>query len=276
MQEIHVKQLMNGLLLREGAGVKLKRYIGADRRNDVEPILLFDYFDSDDPMDYMAGFPSHPHRGFETITYMLQGSMQHEDNHGRRGVINSGDVQWMTAGKGIIHSEMPAQQSGRLSGVQIWLNLPAAQKLCQPNYQEFVAAELPVETNEDGVRIKVIAGKTAKTASPLSNIATDPLFFDIRIPAHRQYHLSLPATHQSILFVLSGSVQLAQQTIGAQTLAILSEGDGLTLVANDGDTVCLLLAAKKLHEPIARLGPFVMTTQSEVQQALDDFRNNKF
>lgn len=277
MNDIQIDRLLTGTLMREGAGVKLQRYIGADRQNNYEPILLFDFFDSDEAMDYIAGFPEHPHRGFETITYMLHGQMAHQDNQGHKGIIGSGDVQWMTAGRGIIHSEMPRQQSGRLTGLQLWLNLPSERKWSEPHYQEYTAAQLPVEQHSSGITIKVIAGKTAKgTVSPISGIATLPLFFDITLPSQQIVQQSIPSTHQSMLFVLSGEVTVQGKVVKQGLLAILSAGEQLVLQGGDNDSRCLLIAAKKLKEPIARLGPFVMNTQDEVMQALDDFRNNRF
>lgn len=271
-----VKQLVQGTLIREGAGVKLHRYIGADRGNPYEPILLFDYFDSTDPMDFMAGFPPHPHRGFETITYLLQGSITHEDNKGNRGVIGPGDVQWMTAGKGIVHSEMPSSTNGQLSGLQLWLNLPAAEKMCAPRYQDMASEQLPIEQWDNGVSIKVIAGATDQgTSSPINNIATMPLFLDITIPAGTAFEQHIPADYQAILFVLRGAVSVEGQVIEAKMLAGLETGELVNISANE-TSQCLLIAAMKLHEPITRHGPFVMNTQEEVMQALDDFRNNRF
>lgn len=177
MHAAKVEHIIHGTLVREGAGVKLQRYVGMDRSNALEPILLLDYFNSADVLDYMAGFPSHPHRGFETITYVLQGQITHQDNKGHTGVIGPGDVQWMTAGKGIVHSEMPAAEQGRLQGIQLWLNLPATQKMCQPRYQELTANQLPIEQQENGVRIKVIAGTTDNgTRSSIVDVATKPFF----------------------------------------------------------------------------------------------------
>lgn len=277
MSQISVKQIISGVLIREGAGVKLTRYIGETRGNDYDPVLLFDYFDSEEPLDYIAGFPSHPHRGFETITYLFNGRMHHQDNHGHEGVIETGDVQWMTAGRGIVHSEMPAQHEGRLAGIQIWLNLPAENKMCEPSYQEFQAQQLPVEQNEQGIIFKVIAGKTPKGFdSPLRGIATKPMFIDLHLPAQTHYNLSIPFTHQVIVFVRKGALKIGSQVVMEKNLAVLNQGDSLTMQALDNDTDCLLLAAKQLKEPVARLGPFVMTTQEEVQQALDDFRSNRF
>lgn len=277
MKKIDINRLINGTLVREGGGVKLHRYLGADRTNDYEPILLFDYFDSDDPLDFIAGFPSHPHRGFETITYLLHGSITHQDNKGHIGVIGPGDVQWMTAGRGIVHSEMPSADSGRLMGLQLWLNLPAAEKMTAPRYQDMQNQQLPVENYLDsGVAIKVVAGATdLGTQSPISGIATQPLFLDIKMPAQSVVEQKIPQDYQAILFVVSGTVDIEGQQVTQKMLATLNAGDLLTLNAVE-DSQCFLIAAKKLHEPVARYGPFVMNTQEEVMQALDDFRNNRF
>lgn len=276
MNEIKVARLINGTLFREGAGVKLFRYIGADASNELEPFLLFDYFDSSDELDYMAGFPSHPHRGFETITYLLHGSISHEDNKGHKGVIGAGDVQWMTAGKGIIHSEMPSSSSGRLQGLQLWLNLPAAEKMNEPHYQEKSGTELPIESHDSGLKIKVIAGTTDKgTSSPIKGIATRPLFFDIYIPESGIFTQLIPENYQAILFVLSGAVRVGDHRITQGIMAALTEGNTLNINGLESSQ-CLLIAAAKLHEPITRHGPFVMNTPDEIVQALHDFRNGLF
>ncbi len=196
-------------------------------------------------MDYVAGFPEHPHRGFETITYMLHGQMAHKDNQGHQGIIGPGDVQWMTAGRGIIHSEMPRQQSGRLTGLQLWLNLPAERKWSAPHYQEYTAIQLPIEQHRSGITIKVIAGKTVQgTSSPISGIATLPLFFDITLPRQQRLQQHIPATHQAMLFVLSGEVIIQGQVVKQGVLAILSTGESLLLQSGDKDSRCLLIAAK--------------------------------
>jgi len=276
MKPIKITRLLTGTLFREGAGVKLHRYIGADKNNDWEPILLFDYFDSHEAIDFMAGFPAHPHRGFETITYLLQGSITHEDNHGHKGTIGAGDVQWMTAGKGVIHSEMPDPASNRLHGLQMWFNLPAAEKMREPRYQERQCKELPVERHENGVCIKVIAGKTDKgTLSPVIEIATQPLFLDIHMPEGTKVQQHIPVGYQSILFVVSGRVSVGGEKIIAGLLAGLTSGEVLSISALE-TSQCLLIAAAKLNESITRYGPFVMNTQEEVMQALDDFRNGLF
>ncbi len=275
MSEIKVERLIKGILVREGAGVKLHRYIGIERSNDFEPFLLLDYFNSADPLDYMAGFPPHPHRGFETITYLLDGSITHEDNKGHKGVIAAGDVQWMTAGRGIIHSEMPSA-NGRLHGLQLWLNLPAVEKMRAPRYQEMHSTQLPMETNDSGAQIKVIAGTTDKgTHSPITGIATQPLLFDIILPPGASMQQHIPNDYQAILLVISGTVRIGEQLVQHDTLAKLGTGDVLFL---KGETAsqCIMIAAARLHEPITRHGPFVMNTQEEIILALDDFRSGRF
>jgi quercetin 2,3-dioxygenase len=277
MEEIRVSEVRDGVMMREGAGVKLHRYIGADRSNTSEPFLLFDYFDSSDPMDYQAGFPAHPHRGFETITYLLEGKIKHQDNKGHEGVIGPGDVQWMTAGKGVVHSEMPLQNIERLKGLQLWLNLPADRKLTQPAYQEFGANELPIEYLENGAVIKVIAGKTMQgTRSPILGIATDPLFLDIHLPKETLLKQDISPAHQALIFVLTGEVIIREQSVTAGKLALLTAGHELMVKTTTASAHFILIAAKKIGEPIARLGPFVMNTDDEIAQALDDFRNNRF
>lgn len=277
MKEIHVEKQVIGTLVREGAGVRIQRYIGAEKNNPFEPILLFDFFDSKNELDYIAGFPNHPHRGFETITYLLAGEIAHQDNQGHQGIIGPGDVQWMTAGRGIVHSEMPQKRDEGITGLQLWLNLPAVKKMTAPHYQEYAASELPIEQHDSGVQIKVIAGKTDKgTQSPITGIATNPLFFDIRLPKQQRMQQQLPSGHQALVFVLSGELKIQEETVKRHHLAILSSGELLTLQALTEKTHCLLIAAKKLREPIARLGPFVMNSEEEIKQALDDFRNNRF
>jgi redox-sensitive bicupin YhaK (pirin superfamily) len=275
-----INRLHEGQLIREGAGVKLHRYIGTERNNDLDPFLLLDVFNSSDPMDYIAGFPPHPHRGFETITYVLDGAIEHRDNHDHHGIISAGDVQWMTAGKGIIHSEMP-KDTGRLWGMQLWLNLPAAQKMMEPRYQEFKAAELPIEAKQDGCRIKVIAGSTSQgTSSPIKGVVTEPRFFDIHLPTAASYDLELSKAHQAILFVLTGTLRIqngSEQTRVAQNTMVGFKNEGLiTLEGETSDCQCLFIEAKRIGEPVERLGPFVMNTREEVQQAVSDFQNQRF
>ena len=276
MHTLKIERLIQGALVREGAGVKLQRYVGADRTNSLEPILLFDYFNSTDLLDYMAGFPPHPHRGFETITYLLHGHITHEDNKGHKGVIGPGDVQWMTAGKGIIHSEMPVASQGRFQGLQLWLNLPAAQKMREPRYQEMISQQLPIEQQEQGACIKVIAGATDKgTCSPIVDIATNPLFFDMHLPKESTVIQHVPTDYQTLLFVVSGKVRVGDQYIEQNILAVLSTGEVVQVSAEE-NSQCFLIAAAKLNEPIVRHGPFVMNTQEEIRQAVTDFHSGCF
>lgn len=276
MHNITIERLIHGMMIREGAGVRLHRYIGIEKTDEFEPLLLLDYFNSENPMDFMAGFPPHPHRGFETITYLLDGSIVHEDNKGHKGVIGSGAVQWMTAGKGIVHSEMPLAEHGRLHGLQLWLNLPAAEKMREPRYQELSCAELPLEHDGSGAVIKVIAGKTDKgTVSPITGIATVPLFFDITLPLGSSIQQHIPDGYQAVLLVISGTISVDKQSVPQGVLAKLSAGNLLTLAA-EKNSQCLLIGAAKLHEPIVRHGPFVMNTPEEIKQALHDFRHGKF
>lgn len=276
MSEIKIERVLKGFLIREGAGVKLQRYVGADRSNELEPILLFDYFKSDDPLDFEAGFPPHPHRGFETVTYLLEGQITHEDNHGHKGLIGPGDVQWMTAGKGIIHSEMPSSPNGCLHGLQLWLNLPAAKKMQAPHYQEMAAAELPIEKIIPGLTIKVIAGSTSQgTSSPLVDIATAPLFFDVHLSSGSVFEQKIPPRYQAILLVIAGQLSIADRSLSKDEFAALS-ADGMLRVKALHDSQFIFIAAKKLEESIVRYGPFVMNNQTEIEQAIADFRSGHF
>ncbi|QBS13409.1 pirin family protein [Legionella geestiana] len=281
MNQRQVRRLLTGRLMREGAGVKLHRYIGMDPHNEYDPFLLLDFFDSDDPMDYIGGFPDHPHRGFETITYLLHGRLHHRDNHGHEGVLEPGGVQWMTAGRGIIHSEMPRQQSGRLCGIQLWLNLPAAEKRMAPHYHEFSAESFPLEQNKAGVTVKVIAGTTdAGTSSPVARRVTDPVLLDIHLGAGARFVQTLPDTHEAFLFLLQGSFMVigekSSQAVHEGILASLGSGGAVSLEGVAPENRCLLIAGRRLNEPVSRLGPFVMNTHEEILEAIDDFRNHRF
>ncbi|MBN9231616.1 MAG: quercetin 2,3-dioxygenase [Legionella sp. 40-6] len=275
MGQMQVKKILNGMLVREGAGVKLHRYIGQQHTDELEPLLLLDFFNSSDPLDFMAGFPSHPHRGFETITYLFSGSIQHKDNHGHQGTIGPGDVQWMTAGKGIIHSEMPDATQKPLKGLQLWLNLPAAAKMSPPKYQELAHEQLPLE-HDGGVKVKVIAGTTAKgTNSPIHGIATQPLFFDVQLEAGVIWTQPIPDDYQTILLLVRGEVMISGESVSELQLAVLDEQSSLTVVATQASQF-ILIAAKKIHEPIVRHGPFVMNTAEEIRQAMIDFQQGLF
>jgi hypothetical protein len=266
-----ITKVVTGVATQDGAGVELTRMIGTKLLPMLDPILLFDVFGSDKPDAYIAGFPPHPHRGFETVTYMLDGKMRHQDSAGHNGVIEAGDVQWMTAGKGIIHSEMPEQTQGRLAGFQLWLNLPADKKMSPPAYQEYKNAQFPIEELE-GVSITVIAGKTqAGTEGLISNKSTQPVFWVIKVDKQAQFNNVLPAGHNTLLYVISGSISVEQQSISTGQLAVLSD-DGAVQFSADADAQVLLVAGAPLNEPVSRSGPFVMNTREQIEQAYQDYQ----
>ena len=279
MQSRLVLRRLTGLPASDGAGVKLTRVIGQPGLPELDPFLLLDEFGTDRPEDYIAGFPPHPHRGFETVTYMLEGRMRHRDNHGREGVIGPGDAQWMTAGRGVIHSEMPEQSQGRMRGFQLWLNLPAKDKMQAPAYQEISAADIPVWQPFHGARVAVLAGNVAGFRGPVQQPATDPYYLDVFLPPNSQLGFALPDTHAVAAYVFEGTVGIggdAERLVSAQELGVLGAGDGVVLRTGQHSARLLLLAGKPLGEPIARHGPFVMNTREELMQAFVDFQQNKF
>lgn len=271
--------LTPGMPATDGAGVRLTRIIGSPDLNMVDPLLLLDCFESDNPDDYIAGFPEHPHRGFETVTYLLAGRMRHKDNAGHEGVIEPGGVQWMTAGRGIVHSEMPEQENGLLKGFQLWINLPATEKMTAPGYQEFTAAEIPVESLAGDGTVRVLAGKTDQgTVGPTHRPATDPLYFDVELPGNGTFEQRIPDSHHAVIYVIDGSAHVGTQRkpIAPRTLGVLSDGDYAQVTAGSEGVRFLLIAGRRLNEPVARGGPFVMNTQQEVLQAFSDYQNNRF
>ena len=273
-----VVNIINGIPTTDGAGVELVRVIGQSALMELDPFLLLDAFRSDNPDDYIGGFPAHPHRGFETVTYLLNGRMRHKDNTGNEGIIAAGSVQWMTAGKGIIHSEMPEQENGLLEGFQLWINLPKSHKMTSPQYQEYDNDSIPTE-DRNNASIKVISGKTSHgTQGPVQQPLTAPLYFDIQLEANTTLTETLPHEHNAFVYVIKGEVTLLDEkneivSIKRDQLAILTKGESLTLTANDQSTQFLLIAGKPLNEPIARGGPFIMNTQDEIQQAFSDYQN---
>jgi quercetin 2,3-dioxygenase len=267
-----VARLVRGQPTSDGAGVRLTRVIGGAALPQADPFLLLDEFGADDPDAYIAGFPDHPHRGFETVTYMLQGRMRHRDNKGHEGVLESGGVQWMTAGRGIVHSEMPEQRSGRMHGFQLWVNLPASDKMREPRYQELAAARIPNATPVPGVKATVIAGRFGGIAGAVSEIAVDPLYVDLRLEAGRTYAADLPAGHTAFAYVFEGAAALAGKTVPPGTLALLGDGDGVAIEAGAQGAALLLIAGRPIGEPVARYGPFVMNTRAELEQAFADFQ----
>jgi len=276
-----VQQVVSGQATTDGAGVELVRVIGQPALMDLDPFLLLDAFRSDDPDDYIAGFPPHPHRGFETVTYLLNGRMRHQDNAGNEGVIEPGGIQWMTAGKGIVHSEMPEQQDGMLEGFQLWINLPGSHKMTAPSYQEHDAAHIPTESRNDTV-IKVISGKTSQgTSGPVSQPLTDPLYLDVSMQPDTAFNEDIAPDHNAFLYVIDGEVVLEgtdtkQLSLGRDQLAVLGQGDAIALRSGGQATRFLLVSGKPLNEPVARGGPFVMNTEAEIRQAFSDYQRGNF
>ena len=267
-----------GLPATDGDGVKMTRVIGTPELNMLNPFLLFDAFESDQAEDYIGGFPDHPHRGFETVTYLLAGRMRHKDSAGHEGVIKAGGVQWMTAGKGIVHSEMPEQEDGLLQGFQLWVNLPASEKMQEPAYQEFPASGIAVEHLDNGTEIRVIAGTTnSGTTGPVINNFVDPIYMDISLPEGQVFEQTVGADDNVFIFVIEGELSVGDslRRIGRRQMGILREGDQVVVTANE-ETRFLLAAARPLNEPVARGGPFVMNTKAEILQAFEDFQNNRF
>jgi redox-sensitive bicupin YhaK (pirin superfamily) len=267
-----VARRLRGQATSDGAGVSLTRVIGTPQLSYLDPFLMLDEFGSDKPGDYIAGFPAHPHRGFETVTYMLDGRMRHKDNHGNEGLMTAGSVQWMTAGRGIVHSEMPEQEQGLMRGFQLWVNLPARDKMGAPKYQEFDATKIPTVQPAPGVSVKVIAGRVGDVAGPVQQPATDPLYLDVALDAGAVFEQALPAGHNVFAYVYEGALVDA----GKGELLAFGEGDGVRLVGQAPSSRAILVAGKPLGEPVARYGPFVMNTQAEIMQAMQDYQAGRF
>ena len=280
-----VRRVVKGMPTSDGAGVKLRRVIGQPQLPDLDPFLMLDEFGTDKAEDYIAGFPEHPHRGFETVTYMLDGRMRHRDNHGNEGVLVPGSVQWMTAGSGLVHSEMPEQQEGRMRGFQLWLNLPAREKMTQPKYQEFGPERIPIAAPTEGVSVKVIAGRVADTVGPISQPATDPPYLDVAIEPGATFVQRLPADYAAFLYVFEGALRVGTDAtaspVRTHELAVLGEGEEVRLTGEsagaDGRTArAIMVAGRPLREPVAKYGPFVMNTREELAQAFADFQSGRF
>jgi redox-sensitive bicupin YhaK (pirin superfamily) len=272
-----VLRVVSGRPTSDGAGVRLTRVIGTPELPDLDPFLLLDEFRSDRADDYLAGFPDHPHRGFETVTYMLAGAMEHRDHNGNRGLLGPGSVQWMTAGRGIVHSEMPRQQDGLMWGFQLWVNLPAASKLMEPRYQDIAPERVP-EVTEAGVRVRVLAGESSGVSGPVQGVVTQPLDLDVRLDPGASFEQAVPRAHTAFAYVFEGEAGLGAEATRVERgqLGVLGDGDLVRATAGPAGARFLLLAARALREPIARYGPFVMNTEAELRQAFDDFRAGKF
>jgi redox-sensitive bicupin YhaK (pirin superfamily) len=272
-----VVKVVEGQATSDGAGVRLKRTVGTRGLDHVDPFLLLDEFKSELGSDYLAGFPDHPHRGFETVTYMLAGAMEHRDHRGNHGLLGPGSVQWMTAGKGIIHSEMPRQQEGLMWGFQLWINLPARDKMGPPRYQDIPPERVPEVTAEDGVQVRVLAGEALGRTGPVEGIVTRPLYLDVRLPAGTRFTQPIPSGHSALAYVYEGAARFGGgERVEAGHLAVFGPGDGVEIAADGGPARLLLLAAQPLGEPVARLGPFVMNTREELAQAVHDFQTGTF
>lgn len=272
-----VEHLIEGIATSDGAGVKLTRVLTGKLQHRLDPFLMLDAFGSDNPDDYIAGFPDHPHRGFETITYMLAGRMRHRDSAGNEGLLENGGVQWMTAGRGVIHSEIPEQKDGVMEGFQLWLNLPASSKMIAPWYRDINSTEIPEYLTASGVKVRVIAGSSNGVSGAITREATEPLYLDIHLPAGTEFSTVIPNTHNAFIYVYRGAVQVGKTTVPIKRMGVLRnapEADGVTLTAIEEARI-ILVAGKPLNEPIVQYGPFVMNTQAEIEQALSDFRGGR-
>ena len=276
MSDRHITRRIRGTDTSDGAGVKLKRVIGQAGLDMLDPFLLLDEFRSDDAGDYIAGFPEHPHRGFETVTYMLAGHMQHHDNHGNRGDLTPGSVQWMTAGRGILHSEMPQQENGLMWGFQLWVNLPAKDKMGAPAYQEFAPERIPLAQPAPGVSAKVIAGRIGEVEGPVRQPATEPTYFDLSLDAGASFEHALPAGHNVFAYVYEGEVASGDAVAGKGELLVFGDGEAVRFSGRAPRSRLILVAGRPIGEPVARYGPFVMNTQQEIMQAVQDFQAGRF
>ncbi|HEX2789359.1 MAG TPA: pirin family protein [Steroidobacteraceae bacterium] len=281
-------QIIPSVSTSDGAGVKLRRSLGSQRGFQVDPFLMLDEFYSDDPKDYIAGFPSHPHRGFETVTYMLDGHMRHEDHLGNRGDLKPGDVQWMTAARGIIHSEMPQQSEGRMRGFQLWINLPSKEKMKPAHYRDIPAQQIPSLQLASGASAKVIAGTvvldghsvSGPVNGPSAPLSTDPLYLDLKLAAGAEIVVPVTRGHNAFLYVYEGEAEIgepqAAQTLPYRAAGVLSDGDSVRVQGGQRGAQLLLLAARPLREPVVQYGPFVMNTRQEIEQAVEDYRSGRF
>jgi len=269
-----VERLIQGRETSDGDGVRLTRILTSDLQRRLDPFLMLDLFGSDRPGDYLGGFPDHPHRGFETVTYMVESRMRHRDSAGNQGLLVSGGAQWMTAGSGLIHSEMPEQEAGLMEGFQLWLNLPARDKMSPPHYRDLAPEDIP-EFVHDGVRVRVLAGKSHGTVGALDRPVTEPLFLDLHLPAGSRFEETIALGRSAFLVPYRGRLTVAGTDVPSRTLAVLGNGEGVTLETSE-DSRAILVAGTPLKEPIAAYGPFVMNTAEEIRQAFEDYRDGKF
>ncbi|MBI2754646.1 MAG: pirin family protein [Betaproteobacteria bacterium] len=274
-----VQHVIESVPASDGAGVKLRRSLGRTQGLRVDPFLMLDEFSSEDPNDYVAGFPAHPHRGFETVTYLIDGHMLHEDHLGHRGDLKSGGVQWMTAGRGIIHSEMPQQERGRMRGFQLWINLPAREKMKPANYRDIEPSEIPLAELPGGGRVKVIAGafdpEGRAIAGPIRGLTTDPLYFDVELPAGATFSHPVNRDYSVFVYPFEGELLVGAKVLKTHDAGVLSEGDRIEVRAGGQGSRFLVLAGRPLGEPVAQYGPFVMNTREELEQAIRDYQSGE-
>lgn len=273
-----VDRVVRGIATSDGAGVKLTRVLTHNLQRRLDPFLMLDAFGTDNKDDYIGGFPDHPHRGFETITYMLAGRMRHRDSAGHEGLLENGGAQWMVAGSGVVHSELPEQEDGRMEGFQLWLNLPAADKMTTPWYRDLPAAAIPTVALPSGGTVRVLAGASHGVAGAVTRPVTEPLYLDVHLPAGQSFAQALPAGHNAFVYVYRGTVKVGDAVLEAQRMGVLDnagQADGVVVTA-DEDARFLLIAGQPLNEPIAQYGPFVMNTQEQIYQTLADFRDGRF
>jgi redox-sensitive bicupin YhaK (pirin superfamily) len=267
-----VERLVAGVATSDGAGVKLTRVLTNALQRRLDPFLMLDAFGTDNPDDYIGGFPDHPHRGFETVTYMIAGRMRHRDSQGHEGLLTNGGVQWMTAGRGLIHSELPEQEDGVMEGFQLWLNLPAKDKMCEPGYRDIPSSEIP-SFMRDGVAVRVIAGASHGVQGAMQREATQPFYLDLHFETGASFAQALPSEHNAFVYVYRGDLAIGGTAVPRQRMAILkNEGDGVMLKAGADGARALLIAGRPLNEPIAQYGPFVMNNNEQIFQAVEDFR----
>jgi len=272
-----VVKTVRGMAASDGAGVRLSRVIGQPALPDLDPFLMLDEFRSDDAKDYIAGFPDHPHRGFETVTYMLAGRMRHGDNQGNTGLLRAGSAQWMTAGRGIVHSEMPEQENGLMWGFQLWVNLPARLKMTAPRYQDIEPEAIPTVALGNGATVRVVAGRVGDTSGPVSGVVTEPIYLDFALSAGGEISQALPSSHNAFLYVYDGAARVGSSRLERGTLGVLGPGERVEVAAEaDKPARFILVAGKPIGEPVVKYGPFVMNTESEIRQAITDFRAGRF
>jgi quercetin 2,3-dioxygenase len=273
-----VERLIAGQPTSDGAGVKLTRVLTQPLQSRLDPFLMLDAFGTDKPQDYVGGFPDHPHRGFETVTYMIAGRMRHRDSAGHEGLLQNGGVQWMTAGRGVIHSELPEQEDGRMEGFQLWLNLAAKDKMRAPWYRDIQSAEIPEFATQEGVKVRVIAGRSHGVDGAMQREVTEPLYLDLELPPGAAFTQALPASRNAFVYVYRGGLRIGDAQVPVQRMAILAndaDSDGVVLKATTAARA-LLIAGQPLREPIAQYGPFVMNTNDEIMQAVQDYQSGKF